>query len=68
LKHPSLKHLSPLGEVEISNPFLAFVLPEKLRKNKDLITQVYRNTDELISHFDIYATLLEIATVSFCLV
>jgi hypothetical protein len=52
-----------IGEVEISNPFLAFVLPEKLRKNKDLVTQIYQNTNELITHFDIYATLLEIATV-----
>ncbi|KAI6183506.1 hypothetical protein M3Y97_00496300 [Aphelenchoides bicaudatus] len=51
-----------IGEVEISNPFLALVLPEKLRKNKDLVNQLYKNSNELMTHFDIYATFLEIAS------
>jgi hypothetical protein len=52
-----------VGEVEISNPFLFLILPEYLRKNTDLVDQLYRNTNELVNHYDLYATFLEIATV-----
>lgn len=53
-----------IGEIEISNPFLFIIVPEKLRNNKDLTSQLYNNSYQLITHYDVYVTLLEIASVS----
>lgn len=53
----------PVGEVEISNQFLFMILPKHLRKNQNLVNQLYVNSKELITHYDVYATLLEIAIV-----
>lgn len=53
-----------IGKIEISNPFLVLVVPERLRSNLQLMQQLYQNSKQLVTHFDIYATLLEIAQVS----
>ncbi|KAI6190394.1 hypothetical protein M3Y97_00112900 [Aphelenchoides bicaudatus] len=50
-----------VGELEDNNPFFVVMLPEQLRGNTDITTQLYRNSKEIITHYDIYATLLEIA-------
>jgi hypothetical protein len=53
-----------IGEIEVSNPFLFVIVPEKLRENEDLTTQLHVNSHKLITHYDVYATLLEIAAVN----
>lgn len=40
------------------------MLPEKLRANSDITTQLYKNSKQIITHYDLYATFLEIANVS----
>ena len=56
---------TPVGEVEDNNPLLFFSVPEKVRENGDLMVQLKKNTKDLITHFDIYATLVDIVKVSF---
>uniref|UniRef100_A0A914P6C6 Sulfatase N-terminal domain-containing protein n=1 Tax=Panagrolaimus davidi TaxID=227884 RepID=A0A914P6C6_9BILA len=46
------------GEIEDNNPFLFLSVPKPLRAA--LIPQLRKNSKELITHFDIYATLNEI--------
>jgi hypothetical protein len=53
-----------IGELEDNNPFLIVMLPERLRANTDIVSQLYKNSKEIITHYDLYATFLEIATVS----
>jgi hypothetical protein len=53
-----------VGETEDNNPFFTIILPEKLRSNADMISQLYKNSREIITHYDLYATFLEIANVS----
>ncbi|KAI6230500.1 hypothetical protein M3Y99_01058500 [Aphelenchoides fujianensis] len=48
------------GEMEDHNPFLAIIVPEHLRGNSQLMKQMHENSQQLTSHFDLYATLLEI--------
>jgi hypothetical protein len=55
---------SAIGEFEDNNPFLFVILPEKLRSNKDLFDQLHDNSKTIIVHYDLYATMLEIATVN----
>jgi len=52
-----------VGELEDNNPFFIMMLPEKLRGNTDITTQLYKNSKEIITHYDLYATFLEIANV-----
>ncbi|KAI6170963.1 hypothetical protein M3Y97_01090100 [Aphelenchoides bicaudatus] len=51
---------SEIGKVEAHNPFLTVILPEKLRSNKELIEQLLKNSNKLVTQFDIHATLREI--------
>lgn len=53
-----------VGELEDNNPFLIFMVPERLRGKTDIMTQLYKNSKEIITHYDLYATFLEIAAVS----
>ncbi|KAI6229829.1 hypothetical protein M3Y99_01130700 [Aphelenchoides fujianensis] len=55
---------TPTGRLEANNPLFALVLPAHLRSNVDLQRQLKENGRRLISHYDVYATLLEIARVS----
>ncbi|CAD5223161.1 unnamed protein product [Bursaphelenchus okinawaensis] len=53
---------TPVGEIEDHNPFFMISVPQKLRGNKDLMYQLSKNSKELITHYDLYATFLELAT------
>ncbi|KAI6198836.1 hypothetical protein M3Y96_00561600 [Aphelenchoides besseyi] len=55
---------TPTGRIEANNPFLLMTLPKHLRQNSDLISQLDVNRKLLISHYDLYATFLEIAQKS----
>uniref|UniRef100_A0A1I7S5N0 Exostosin domain-containing protein n=1 Tax=Bursaphelenchus xylophilus TaxID=6326 RepID=A0A1I7S5N0_BURXY len=46
--------------VSENNPFLMVSVPQKLRMNNDFMTQLRENAKKLVTHYDIYATLLEI--------
>lgn len=59
-----LIHKSKLGETEDKSPLLLVVLPEHLRGNENLIRNMKRNAKQLTTHFDTYATLVNIAHVS----
>ncbi|CAD5223157.1 unnamed protein product [Bursaphelenchus okinawaensis] len=50
-----------IGSIEENNPFLMISVPEKLRKNDDLMRQLKKNSKHLVTHYDTYATLAEIA-------
>ncbi len=52
-----------VGKIEQNNPFLAVMVPEVLRENKHLMRQLSENSEQLITHFDLYVTALEIAQV-----
>ncbi|KAI6198773.1 Protein of unknown function DUF229 domain containing protein [Aphelenchoides besseyi] len=56
--------ITPTGRIEANNPFLLMTLPKHLRQNSDLISQLDVNRKLLISHYDLYATFLEIAQKS----
>ncbi|KAH7693684.1 Protein R03G8.3, partial [Aphelenchoides avenae] len=49
------------GEIEVNNPALAVVVPENLRSNANLMRNLRRNSRQLTTHFDTYATLVNIA-------
>lgn len=55
---------SAIGEYEDNNPFLFLILPEKLRWNREIYNQLKENSKQIIGHYDLYATMFEIATVS----
>ncbi|KAI6189374.1 hypothetical protein M3Y97_00001100 [Aphelenchoides bicaudatus] len=55
---------SAIGEYEDNNPMMFVVLPEKLRTNRDLYNQLKENAKQIVSHYDLYATTMEIATTS----
>ena len=56
---------TPVGQIEDNNPFLFLTVPKSLRRNCTFIQTLKDNSRQLISHFDIYATLVDIVNVSF---
>ncbi|KAI1723182.1 hypothetical protein Ddc_07378 [Ditylenchus destructor] len=52
------------GSMEDNNPALFVVLPKALRKNRELRTIMEKNSRQLISQHDIYASLLSIVKES----
>lgn len=52
-----------IGAIEDKNPALYVILPENLRKNERIVKTLQENSQQLISHFDLYATFLDIARV-----
>uniref|UniRef100_A0A914P977 Sulfatase N-terminal domain-containing protein n=1 Tax=Panagrolaimus davidi TaxID=227884 RepID=A0A914P977_9BILA len=53
-----------IGETEDNNPFFFLSLPANLRRNTELTEILKSNSKMLISQYDIYATLTEIAKPS----
>uniref|UniRef100_A0A0N5BCL9 Sulfatase domain-containing protein n=1 Tax=Strongyloides papillosus TaxID=174720 RepID=A0A0N5BCL9_STREA len=51
-----------IGKFEADNPYLMISVPIELRNNKQLLKTLKENSNKHISHFDVYATLLDILT------
>uniref|UniRef100_A0A0K0F142 Sulfatase domain-containing protein n=1 Tax=Strongyloides venezuelensis TaxID=75913 RepID=A0A0K0F142_STRVS len=54
--------ISDIGRYEHKNPYFIITIPEELRSNNQLIKNLRENSKKHISHFDVYATLLDILT------
>jgi hypothetical protein len=52
------------GEFEDNNPFLMIAVPEPLRTNRELMHNLHENSQKLISHYDVYATMLDMAKIA----
>lgn len=52
-----------LGEAEDKTPLLLVVLPEHLRGNEELTRNMKENAQYLTTHFDTFASLVDIAHV-----
>jgi hypothetical protein len=52
-----------MGKLENNNPMLVLSVPIKLRNNTQLMTNLRRNSRRLLTHFDLYTTLYDIAAV-----
>ncbi|CAD5228825.1 unnamed protein product [Bursaphelenchus okinawaensis] len=50
-----------VGDLEELNPFLMITVPKHLRQNKNLQELLKHNSQEMVSHYDVYATLSHIA-------
>uniref|UniRef100_A0A7E4ZVW6 Sulfatase domain-containing protein n=1 Tax=Panagrellus redivivus TaxID=6233 RepID=A0A7E4ZVW6_PANRE len=50
-----------IGEIEDSNPALIVVFPEVVRQNSEILDTVIQNSQQLISHYDLFATFVDIA-------
>lgn len=55
---------TPIGEYEDNNPMLLLVAPENVRKDDAKMKLLTENSKQLVSHYDLYATLHDIAIVS----
>uniref|UniRef100_A0A914DXJ3 Uncharacterized protein n=1 Tax=Acrobeloides nanus TaxID=290746 RepID=A0A914DXJ3_9BILA len=53
-----------VGEVEDNNPFLYLVVPENKQNDKKFMEALQENSKSLVSHYDTYATFVEIANNS----
>lgn len=51
------------GEIEENNPALVMSVPERLRRNAKLMANLRANSEQLLTHLDTYATLVNIARV-----
>uniref|UniRef100_A0A914D1T6 Uncharacterized protein n=1 Tax=Acrobeloides nanus TaxID=290746 RepID=A0A914D1T6_9BILA len=49
-----------VGMFEDNNPSMFFVVPEKIRANKEIMWTLQTNSNQLLSHYDLYATLVDI--------
>ncbi|KAI6177733.1 hypothetical protein M3Y97_00940200 [Aphelenchoides bicaudatus] len=56
---------TPIGQIEKKNPFFSIILPEKLRKNKELVEQLRINSKQLITQYDMHASLRDILEQSY---
>ena len=52
-----------VGKLDVNNPLLLMTIPKELRKNQELMKLVKENANELQTHFDTRATLLDILKV-----
>jgi hypothetical protein len=53
-----------IGEMEDYNPFLYLSVPKSLRQNAQLMENLKLNSQKLVTHFDLYLTLMDIASIS----
>uniref|UniRef100_A0A0N5BUZ7 Sulfatase domain-containing protein n=1 Tax=Strongyloides papillosus TaxID=174720 RepID=A0A0N5BUZ7_STREA len=54
--------ITDIGRYERKNPYFIITIPGELRSNEQLVKNLKENSKKHISHFDIYATLLDILT------
>ena len=52
-----------VGKLDVNNPLLMLTLPKDLRKKEELVKTIKENAEELQTHFDTRATLLDILKV-----
>uniref|UniRef100_A0A7E4WAN5 Sulfatase domain-containing protein n=2 Tax=Panagrellus redivivus TaxID=6233 RepID=A0A7E4WAN5_PANRE len=50
-----------IGEIEDSNPAFMVVLPEAIRQNSAIMGTIVQNSEQLVSHYDLFATFVDIA-------
>ena len=55
---------SKFGEFEDNNPGLFLVAPKHIRENKEIIWTLQENSRQLSSHYDLYATFIDIIRVT----
>lgn len=53
-----------IGDTEIKNPMMYFSVPHWLRSNMALMKNLKENSEKLLTHYDTYATLIDIMGVS----
>ena len=53
-----------VGEIEDNNPFLYLSVPQKVRQNPQLMETLRENAKQLVTHYDLYATMVEMTNVS----
>ncbi|KAI6217063.1 hypothetical protein M3Y95_01241900 [Aphelenchoides besseyi] len=51
----------PIDRLEDHNPFLAISVPKSLRSDSMFIEQLKQNKNQLVTHYDVYATFMDIA-------
>uniref|UniRef100_A0A0K0ELD8 Sulfatase N-terminal domain-containing protein n=1 Tax=Strongyloides stercoralis TaxID=6248 RepID=A0A0K0ELD8_STRER len=51
-----------MGRYEHRNPYFIITVPEELKSNKELMKNLNENSNKHISHFDVYATILDLLT------
>lgn len=61
-RHGSIRQTQQ-GELEDNNPVAIVVVPERLRTNERLMSNLRQNARKLVTHYDTYATLHSIAVV-----
>uniref|UniRef100_A0A0N5BUQ3 Sulfatase domain-containing protein n=1 Tax=Strongyloides papillosus TaxID=174720 RepID=A0A0N5BUQ3_STREA len=54
--------ITDIGRYEQKNPYFIITIPEDLKYNAQLIKNLNENSKKHASHFDVYATLLDILT------
>ncbi|CAJ0584613.1 unnamed protein product, partial [Mesorhabditis spiculigera] len=54
-----------IGQYEANNPMLVTVVPEWLRANKRLMSNLRENSKHLVTQYDVYATLMDILETDF---
>ncbi|KAH7706697.1 Protein K03A11.4 [Aphelenchoides avenae] len=60
LRHGGIR-ATKQGELEDNNPAMVLVVPEHLRRNQNLMSNLKANSKQLVTHYDTYATLVNIA-------
>ncbi|KAH7717004.1 Protein K03A11.4 [Aphelenchoides avenae] len=63
LRHGGIR-ATKQGELEDNNPAMVLAVPEHLRRNQNLMSNLNANSKQLVTHYDTYATLVNIARVS----
>jgi ribulose-5-phosphate 4-epimerase/fuculose-1-phosphate aldolase len=58
-----LRYKTEIGEIEDRNPFFMLSVPETIQKDDKLMKVLQSNSNQLLTHLDIYETLIEIGWI-----